>query len=170
MTDRIIENASLSDAEAISALFSRSYSQLLKNDYAPDVLARAMPFLSFARPELISSGSYYVVKDASTRVIAAGGWTATRPGAPDEPVKPGWVHVRHFAVDPDFTGQGLGKMLFNHCVRDAKASYGATRFDAYATLSARKFYEKLGFTLIGPIEVSFGSDVTFPSLHMTCDV
>lgn len=64
MTDRIVEIASLLDADAISALFTRSYSQLLKDDYAPDILTRAMPFLSFAKPELISSGSYYLVKGA----------------------------------------------------------------------------------------------------------
>ena len=170
MADRIVEFASISDAGAISALFTRSYSQLLKDDYAPDVLARAMPFLSFAKPELMSSGSYYLVKETGKRVIAAGGWTAVRPGASEKSVQPGLAHVRHFAVDPEFTRQGLGKVLFDRCVHDAKVAHVATRFECYSTLSARRFYEKLGFEVIGTFEAPFASDFTFPSLHMVCEL
>ena len=67
------------DASAVSALFARSYSTFLVNDYAPEILERAMPFLTFAKPELLTSGTYYIARTDAGEVVGAGDWTVVRP-------------------------------------------------------------------------------------------
>ena len=162
--------ATLDDAPAIRALFARSYATFLADDYAPEVLERAMPFLTFAKPELLSSGTYYIARIKAGDVVGAGGWTAVRPGSREGDVQAGLAHVRHFAVDPDHARKGIASMLFDRCVRDAKASENVTRFECYSTLTARRFYESLGFRVIGDFEAPFAPDFRFPSLHMVCDL
>ncbi|WP_417835823.1 GNAT family N-acetyltransferase [Thalassospira tepidiphila] len=162
--------ATLDDAPAIRALFARSYATFLAPDYAPEILESAMPFLTFAKPELLSSGTYYIARTEAGDVVGAGGWTAVRPGSREGDVQPGLAHVRHFAVDPDHARKGIASMLFDRCVSDAKASENVTRFECYSTLTARRFYESLGFRVIGDFEAPFAPDFRFPSLHMVCDL
>jgi ribosomal protein S18 acetylase RimI-like enzyme len=162
--------ATLDDAPAIRALFARSYATLLADDYVPEMLERAMPFLTFAKPELLSSGTYYIARTEAGEVVGAGGWTSVRPGSREGDVQPGLAHVRHFAVDPDHVRKGIASMLFDRCVLDAKASENVTRFECYSTLTARRFYESRGFRVIGDFEAPFAPDFRFPSLHMVCDL
>jgi GNAT superfamily N-acetyltransferase len=154
------------DADAVTALFERSYAALLTKDYEPETLRRGMAFLARANPDLLASGTYYLAKTDDGDLAGAGGWTAMRPGGDKADIKPGVAHVRHFAVDPDYTRQGIGKMLFDRCVQDARQRRQVTQFDCYATLSARRFYEALGFEVIGPFDAPFARDFAFPSLHM----
>ena len=44
-------------------------------------LVTALPLISRARPDLLSSRSYFVVEDAEGRIFGAGGWTAHSPAA-----------------------------------------------------------------------------------------
>ncbi|BDW90370.1 GNAT family N-acetyltransferase [Thalassospira tepidiphila] len=162
--------ATLDDAPAIRALFARSYATFLADDYASEMLERAMPFLTFAKPELLSSGTYYIARTEAGDIVGAGGWTAVRPGSQEGDVQPGLAHVRHFAVDPDHARKGIASMLFDRCVSDAKASENVTRFECYSTLTARRFYESLGFRVIGDFDAPFAPDFRFPSLHMVCDL
>jgi ribosomal protein S18 acetylase RimI-like enzyme len=170
MASITIHVAKSDDASAISALFARSYSTFLVNDYAPEILERAMPFLTFAKPDLLNSGTYYIAKTDRGEVVGAGGWTAMRPGSKADDVQTGLAHVRHFAVDPDHARQGIASMLFGRCVQDAKASQNVTHFECYSTLTARRFYEKLGFRVIGEFAAPFAPDFSFPSLHMVCEL
>ncbi|MBC07591.1 GNAT family N-acetyltransferase [Thalassospira sp.] len=158
------------DADAVTALFKRSYATFLVDDYAPDVLERGMAFLARANPDLLASGTYYLAKTEAGDVVGAGGWTAVRPGSDDADVQTGLAHVRHFAVDPAYARMGIASMLFDRCVEDAKASENVTRFECYSTLSARRFYETRGFRVIGDFAAPFAPDFSFPSLHMVCDL
>ncbi|MEQ8390891.1 MAG: GNAT family N-acetyltransferase [Thalassospira sp.] len=169
MDDITLHIATLDDADAVRALFERSYSRLLVDDYAPEILKRAMPFLSHANPDLLASGTYYLAKNITGDVIGAGGWTTMRPGSVDKDVQTGLAHVRHFAVDPDHARKGIGAMLFNRCLVDARKRENVRRFECYSTLSARRFYETCGFRVIGNFDAPFAPDFTFPSLHMLRD-
>ena len=166
MAEITIHVATLDDAAAVSALFARSYSTFLANDYAPEILARAMPFLTFAKPDLLNSGTYYIAKSEAGDIVGAGGWTAVRPGSTDGDVQSGLAHVRHFAVDPAHARKGIASMLFDRCVKDAQAVENVTRFECYSTLTARRFYESCGFRVIGDFAAPFAPDFSFPSLHM----
>ncbi|MDG4717655.1 MULTISPECIES: GNAT family N-acetyltransferase [Thalassospira] len=154
------------DADAVTALFERSYAALLARDYQPDILRRGMAFLARANPDLLASGTYYLARTDDGDLAGAGGWTVMRPGGDKTDIQTGIVHVRHFAVDPDYTRKGIGKMLFDRCVQDATCKQHVAQFECYSTLSARRFYESLGFEVIGPFEAPFAPDFTFPSLHM----
>jgi GNAT superfamily N-acetyltransferase len=165
-----IQIASPMDAGAISALFARSYGALLVNDYAPDMLDRAMPFLTKPNPDLLASGTYYKAIADDGVVVGAGGWTAVRPGSDQDDIKAGLAHVRHFAVDPDHARKGIAKALFDRCVADAKRDRDVSQFECYSTLSARRFYEAVGFRVIGDFSAPFAPDFGFPSLHMVCEL
>ncbi|WP_033067746.1 GNAT family N-acetyltransferase [Thalassospira australica] len=170
MADITLNIARPSDTDAISALFERSYAKLLVNDYDPETLRRGMAFLTKANLDLLASGTYYLAKTDRGDVIGAGGWTAARPGSNKGDVQDGLAHVRHFAVDPDHARKGVASMLFDRCVTDAQQANGVTRFECYSTLSARRFYESLGFRVIGDFAAPFAPDFKFPSLHMVCDL
>lgn len=169
MSDIRIEIATLSDAPAVTTLFERSYSRLLVGEYDAKTLDRAMAFLAHTNPDLLGSGTYYLAKTADGALAGSGGWTMNRPGTKDD-VSPGVAHVRHFAVDPDHTRKGIARALFDRCVADAKQTNGVHRFECYSTLSAQRFYEKLGFEVIGEFAAPFAPDFSFPSLHMRCDL
>ncbi|MBS8273425.1 GNAT family N-acetyltransferase [Thalassospira tepidiphila] len=170
MSGITVHIATPDDAPAVSALLARSYSALLVDDYAPEILERGMTFLAKANPDLLASGTYYLARTETGDVVGAGGWTAVRPGSKDGDVQSGLAHVRHFAVDPVYARKGIASMLFDRCVRDAKESENVTRFECYSTLSARRFYESRGFRVIGDFAAPFAPDFTFPSLHMVCDL
>mgnify|MGYP002145911690 CR=1 FL=1 len=76
-----LRRARPSDLAAVDLLLSRSYPRLLAADYPPSTLVTALPLISRARPDLLSSRSYFVVEDAEGRIFGAGGWTAHSPAA-----------------------------------------------------------------------------------------
>ena len=68
----IAEPACPSDAASISAMMQRSYGQLLAKDYADDVLECALPMMTKAQPDLLATGTYFVVRNAiSAETVAA---------------------------------------------------------------------------------------------------
>ena len=71
--DYTIRPARPEDASAISAMMTRSYGELLKPDYNPRILAKALPRIGQARPELLGCGTYYVAESNASDIIGAGG-------------------------------------------------------------------------------------------------
>lgn len=57
------------------------------------------------------------------------------------------VQMRQVAVDPKTQGQGIGRELVDAFEKRAR-SLGATEVIMDARLSARPFYEKLGYTVV----------------------
>lgn len=151
------------DAAAIEAVLAASYPVLMAPAYEPGVLAAALPLITRANPKLIAAGTYYVAENPAGRVVACGGWTPDRPGTGE--IEPGLAHVRHFAVDPAWSGRGLGRALFERCRQEAQAA-GRTRFECFSSLNAEPFYRHLGFATRARADVPLGPTVTFPSLLM----
>ena len=162
MTDVIIRPSAQSDLASVDALLARSYPALLKGDYAPSVLVAALPMISRARPELVTSGSYYVAERGGA-VLGAGGWTRH---APTGGVTPRLGHVRHVVTDHRAVRQGIGRVLMTHvlgCARDA----GMARLECWSTLTAVPFYASLGFEVAAEISVPIGpARLPFPSVQM----
>jgi hypothetical protein len=69
-----IRKTRASDLAALDAMFARSYPILLKADYPPSALVTALPLISRAQPNLITSGNYYLA-EVDGQVVAAGGWS-----------------------------------------------------------------------------------------------
>lgn len=146
------------DMAAVDALLARTYPKLLKADYAPSVLVTALPVISRARPELLVCGTYYVAEEHD-RVVGAGGWT--RDGQDRR-----LGHVRHVVTDDRVLRRGIGRAVMQRCFADARAA-GVARMECWATLTAERFYQAVGFETVGPMEVTLQRGITFPALRMT---
>ena len=150
------------DEALIDELLERAYPTLMADAYRKEVLSAALPFLTKSNMALLTSGTYYVAEE-SGRVLGCGGWTLERPGTSE--VTPGIAHLRHFATDPNFVRQGVGRTIFRKCAQAATQA-GATMFQAYSSLNAEPFYASLGLTRIKQIDLPRPSTVPIPAILM----
>lgn len=152
------------DASEIDRLLERSYPVLMGQSYAPETFAAALPWLTRANPGLLASGTYFVVQDGtSERLLGCGGWTRETPGTKE--ITPGLAHLRHFATDPAFARQGIGRAIFDEC-RPGALRAGARLFHAFSSPNAVPFYRSLGLVPIGQKELSFAPSVSLPAIVM----
>lgn len=151
------------DVQAIQLLLEQSYSVLLEPAYNPTTLAAALPLITRANPTLLTSGTYYIAESPTGEPLGCGGWTHEQPGTGE--VTPGTAHIRHFAVHPNHTGQGVGRAIYNACEQQAKAD-GVTHLECFSTLNAETFYRALGFETIATIDVKLTDQVSLPGCHM----
>lgn len=155
--------ASEADAADIQALLQTCYPPLMAEAYPPEILLAALPLMTLANPTLLASGRYHLARDATGRLLGAGGWSPEDPASKE--VVPELGHIRHFAVLPEATGQGIGRALFDQCLRQSQQA-GITAFNCYSSLNAEGFYAALGFADQGPVSVPMGKAGFFPALLM----
>lgn len=162
MADRItIRPARLADLAPVDALLARSYPRQLAADYPPSVLVTALPLISRARPELLASGTYYVADDGAGHIVGAGGWTRTAPSGRAAVVG----NVRHVVTDDRMTRRGIGRAIMAR-VFDDSAAAGCRHLDCLATRTAVPFYQALGFTVVGAVEITLRPGIAFPAIRM----
>lgn len=152
-----IRTSTRADLAAVDALLARSYPKLLKADYPPSVLVTALPLISRAQPGLMGCGTYYVAQDAGA-VVGAGGWTRDRK----DPVR---GHIRHVVCDDRHLRRGIATALLQRCFDTARGA-GVREMECWSTLTARRFYEAMGFEMVGPMDVELAGGIRFPSLRM----
>jgi GNAT superfamily N-acetyltransferase len=148
--------ATIADLAAVDDLLGRSYPRLLSRDYPPSVMVTAVPLLTRARPELLSSGRYHLAVDDSGRVLGAGGWSGRGQG---------WAQVRHVATDPGHVRRGIGRALMARVLDEARAT-GVTAMDCLSTRTAVPFYASLGFQVLGRVEIALRPGISFPAIRM----
>jgi N-acetylglutamate synthase-like GNAT family acetyltransferase len=146
----------------VDRLLAESYPRLLAKDYSPSVLVTALPIISRARPELVASGRYFVAEDGGN-IIGAGGWSVGAPG--DGALTRATGHIRHVVTDYRVQRQGIGRQLMQVVIGDAKGA-GIAALECLSTLTARSFYESLGFLAIGPVSVPLRPGIDFPAIRM----
>ncbi|SLN22866.1 GNAT family N-acetyltransferase [Pseudooctadecabacter jejudonensis] len=151
------------DIGQVDTLLARSYPRLLKGDYPASILVMALPLISRAQPDLITSGTYYGVEHAG-RLLGAGGWTVAAPGG--GAVTRGVGHIRHVATDPDTTRQGVGRALMDHILATAQAQ-GLRRMMCLSTRTAEPFYTAMGFETGTKVTVPLGPGIDFPAVEMS---
>ncbi|MDF1855968.1 GNAT family N-acetyltransferase [Pseudooceanicola sp.] len=151
------------DAARVTTLLGRSYRALLASDYPTTVLAAALPLMTQSRPRLLRCGTYFLSEDDTGRTLAVGGWTDSSPHG--RAGRRGQGHIRHVATDPEHIGQGHARRLMTEVLRSAAAA-GLTRLHCQSTLTAEPFYERLGFTRSGGIEIRLAPGVLFPAVQM----
>lgn len=157
-----IRPATKADIGAVDALLARCYPRLLKQDYPPSVLVLALPRISRAQPELVTSGTYYVAED-NGGIVGVGGWTPQAPGSGK--ITRGVGHIRHVGTDPDTLRRGVGRALLDHIVTQTKAQ-GLRRLLCTSTRTAVPFYEAMGFERRAEITVPLGPGIDFPAIEM----
>lgn len=157
----LIRPSTKADMAAVDALLARTYPKLLKADYPPSVLVTALPIISRAQPQLLTCGTYYVADEGGT-ILGAGGWTPDRKVA-------GLGHIRHVVTDDRALRRGVGRALMARSFAEARAA-GMTRMECWATLTAERFYQAVGFETLGPMDVTLQGGISFPSLRMMRDL
>ncbi|GAA6208006.1 hypothetical protein NBRC116601_12990 [Cognatishimia sp. WU-CL00825] len=152
------------DADSISAMMQLSYGQLLAPDYNPRILAKALPRISTARPELLTSGTYFLAQETDTgRVVGAGGWTDVSPTR--GLAARGEGHMRHVAVAPSALRLGIGRALAKASFQSARAQ-GVRALRCMSTLTAQSFYQAMGFSYVQEIELALEPGLFFPAVEM----
>lgn len=164
-----IRPATPGDREAVAALLRVSYGTLLSDAYEPEVLERALPFLTRPNLDLLACGTYYIAEFSGLGPCGCGGWTFTRPGDPQAPLDVAVGHVRHFATHPEAARQGVGRCLMATCLETARAA-GVRRLECVSTRQAVPFYRAMGFRVVAPVPVRLGEDVVLPGTAMMLDL
>jgi GNAT superfamily N-acetyltransferase len=159
--------ATLNDEIAISELLQVSYSTQMPAAYDAVILDAALPMMSTTNPVILASGTYYVVQTDRDQIVGCGGWTRERPGSGDTVL--GLAHVRHIATQPDWAGLGIGRQVYDECVKTA-CETGIAKFECYASLNGQKFYAALGFDTVEAFEIDMGPSLKFPSILMTAEL
>jgi len=158
-----IRVATPADEQGINAMLALSFAAFMPHHYDEATLAAALPLLSNVDAALLVSGTYYVAEAMDETIVACGGWTRELPrcGAVD----PQLGHMRHYATHPDWTGRGIGRSIFNLCLKDARAK-GIKRFESHSSLNAQGFYAALGFVPVRVIDVELRGGNTAPGVLM----
>jgi streptomycin 6-kinase len=63
------------------------------------------------------------------------------------------LYLDSFFIHPDYIGQGIGKFMWQHCVKFA-ASINQNQFSLWSDPNATSFYEKMGCVQVGQRESS----------------
>lgn len=162
----------LSDLSAVDTLLARSYPRLLAADYPPSVMVTALPIIARARPELLTSGRYFLAFAQDGRLMGAGGWSGAAPGPSDQPqgraAGVGIAHVRHVATDPDAVRQGVGRAIMRAVFEAARVA-GMVQMECLSTRTAVPFYTSLGFRVLGAADVPLRAGIVFPAVRMIKD-
>ena len=163
------------DIADIERLIERSVRALSVGYYDDAQIESALRFIFGVDSQLVDDGTYHVI-EAAGAVAAAGGWSRRRTlfggdqwkhGA-DEPLDPlrEPARIRAFFVDPSWSRRGLGRSLFDACVRDARAA-GFERLELMATLPGEPLYRALGFAADERIELALPDGVRLPLVRMS---
>ncbi len=158
-----IRVATPQDEQAVDGLLAASYPVLMRRHYDRASLAAALPRIAKANPTLLASGTYYLAFAASHVLVGCGGWTREHPGS--GAIEDQLAYIRHFATHPDWTGHGVGRAIYQACVRDARSA-GVNCFECFSSLNAEGFYAALGFELIQPLDITMGPDLIMPIMVM----
>ena len=164
---RILRQARPEDAAALDRVLARAFGTLSPAEYPPDLMARAMPLVGRSRPELLASGTYFVVEDGNGLLLGAGGWTpdpAVREALGAEPVE-ALGHLRHFGTEPSAAGDGVASRILAAVVEQARAA-GIRRLACLSTLCAEPFYRRRGFETRDRIAIPMGPGLDFPAVRM----
>lgn len=163
------------DIPHIERLIQRSVRALSVAHYDAEQIESALSFMFGVDSQLIDDGTYHVI-EADGGLAAAGGWSRRRTlfggdrwkhGA-DEPLDPTRepARIRAFFVDPQWSRRGLGRSLFDACVRDALTA-GFRRLELMATLPGEPLYRALGFAADERIELALPDGVRVPLVRMS---
>ena len=104
-------------------------------------MARSVPVLTVT-DDMIASGLVLVLTDEKDHPVGIAALEATG--------KPGWLELARFFIDPDYIGQGGGRILFDGIIRLARQQ-GTAMLKILADPNAVPFYERMGCETRGDV-------------------
>lgn len=75
----VVRAAHAQDAAAVESVLLASYPSLMSGTYDSSLLAQALPRMTKPNPQLLGSGTYFLV-EFEGRAVACGGWSLAAPG------------------------------------------------------------------------------------------
>ena len=174
-TPFVLRQARRDDVATLQRLIESAVRELGASFYSPEQIASSLRFMFGVDTQLIDDGTYYVAEQGA-RIVAAGGWSARRTlfggdqwkhGA-DAPLDPTTdaARIRAFFVDPGSARRGLGRLLFDRCLADARA-VGFRRLELMATLPGEPLYRALGFVPEERVELALPDGVRVSLVRMS---
>ena len=82
-----------------------------------------------------------------------------------KPARAGVGNIRHVVTDDRQVRRGVGRALLTHIIAVA-TEQGITRLDCLSTLTARPFYQAMGFAMTGPVLIPLAEGIQFPAVAM----
>lgn len=173
----ILRLATQQDAPALWDLIQHSARRLQSGDYCEAQIEAALGGVFGVDSQLIADGTYFAVAPAgdSGRIVGCGGWSRRRTlfggdawsGREDKPLDPACdaAKIRAFFVHPDWSRQGIAKLILSACERAAREA-GFTRLELGATLTGVPLYAACGYVEMGRSDVPLTAGLTLPIVHM----
>ena len=124
-----IRSAEIAECEWLSALCLRSKAHWGYDDAFLEASREALT----VSPEMVQERRVWIAEDRD-RIL---GVVAL------EPLDPGLAELALLFVEPDAMGHGVGRLLFQHAARMAKAK-GVDRIEILADPGAVPFYKRMG--------------------------
>ncbi|HSQ80263.1 MAG TPA: GNAT family N-acetyltransferase, partial [Casimicrobiaceae bacterium] len=125
--------------------------------------------------QLIADRSYYAIEHAGA-IVACGGWSGRRTLFGGDKAKAGSdplldpavdpARIRAFFVEPAMARRGLGRMLMDQCLREARAA-GFRSLELVSTLPGEPLYAASGFAVIERFELSLPGPIEVPVARMS---
>lgn len=164
----------MADLEAMEALIKRSGIELSRGFYSEEQAAAVTRHVFGVDTQLVEDGTYFVI-EREGELLACGGWSkrATLFGGdqhksgPDPLLDPATLpaRIRAFFVDPSVPRQGLGRMLMEHCEREARGA-GFRAMELAATLPGVPLYRACGFEEVEDLALALPGNVSVPLSRM----
>lgn len=170
-----VRAATTDDIPVLEDLIERSVRHLANGYYQPHQIESSLRHLYGIDSQLIDDGTYRVV-EYDGEVVACGGWSSrrtpfggdrmhdTRDGAHRVPGEDAAV-IRAFYVDPNWTRQGLGRMILEACEEAAQAG-GFERYELTSTAMGVAFYAACGYRPIEPLDVTLPDGIVLAHVIM----
>lgn len=166
--------ATAADIPSMEALIRRSGIELSKGFYTGEQAAAVTRHVFGVDTQLVADATYFVI-ERDGMLCACGGWSkrATLFGGdqhksgPDPLLDPATqpARIRAFFVDPSVPRQGLGRMLMEHCEREAAAA-GFRVMELAATMPGVPLYTACGFEAVEDFALALPGDVSVPLSRM----
>ena len=141
-----LRRASFSDLEALSELQHNSLTGIAAVHYTPQEMAAFLTHPSVGMDQLLRTAHVWVLS-RGRRIDACAGWRRGEAGA---------VMLRSVYVRTECAGRGLASRLLDHVEAEATRR-GPAAFRLVSTLGAQGFYERRGYSAIGPTLLHLGA-------------
>ena len=162
------------DLDALREVMRRSIETLQDDFLDPEQVAASHKVMGLDA-QLVLDGTYFVV-ESGDRIAGCGGWSwrstlyggdesvVTRePRALDPATEP--ARIRAMYTDPDFTRQGVGRMVLQLC-EDAARSAGFRSATMMATMAGVPLYRACGYVEAEPPVTDNIDGVDVPLVRM----
>lgn len=125
---------------------SQSILQLCSRDYPAEAIVKWAVKTPHKYLTNAENGEQFWVADVNGTIAGLGGWKEQE--------------LKVFYMHPDYTGQGLARLLFVALEEHYRTTTNAIQWHLESTITAKPFYEAMGFVTVAPATHTFHDGVT----------